>query len=83
MYVCTYVALKLCSLSMYCMTYRSLRRSPTYSRWISGYIAAHSESLCVAAGSGGVTDATAPPGRGANKGRFIVGRKFSQWKGIA
>ncbi len=67
-----YVALKAYSLSIYCMTYRSFRRSRTYSRSISGYTVIHSESLCAKAGSGGATDKTGLPGRGANKGAIMV-----------
>jgi hypothetical protein len=68
----THVALKLCSLSMYCITYRSFRRSRTYSRSISGYKAAHSGSLCVSTSFGfGAMNATGQLGREANMGISI------------
>lgn len=66
-----YVALKAYSLSIYCMTYRSFRRSRIYSRSIWGYTAIHSDSLCPRTGSGGAIT-TDWPGRGAKKGTIIV-----------
>ena len=70
----SYVALKSCSLSMSCMIYRSFRRSRTYSRSISGYMATHSNSLCINAdcGLGVINVADSPPDRGANMGIVIL-----------
>ena len=69
----SYVALKSCSLSMNCMIYRSFRRSRTHSRSISGYMATHSNSLCINAdcGLGVINVADSPLGRGANVG-FVI-----------
>lgn len=67
----TYVALKLCSFSMYCIMSRNFRRSRTYRRSISEYAAAH--SLCVGTGCGtGTRRSTGRPGRGTSSGRVIV-----------
>ena len=56
---------------MYCTIYLSFRRSRTYSRSISEYIAAH--SLCVGTSWGaGMAGATGQRGRGTNSGSVIV-----------
>ena len=58
---------------MRCITYRSFRRSHTYSRLISGYNAAHSKSLCISIGCGfGAMDSIGQLGRGANMGVVIL-----------
>jgi len=56
---------------MYCMIYRSFRRSRTYNRSISECIAAH--SLCVGTRCGaGMMGATGQRGRATNSGIVIV-----------
>jgi hypothetical protein len=59
---------------MNCMIYRSFRRSRTYSRSILGYMATHSNSLCINAdcGLGVINVVDSPLGREANMGIVIL-----------